>query len=42
LRLFLNYNILLYFIIMDGAHAINYILKNNIEGVIIECGVDSG
>lgn len=27
---------------MDGAHAINYILKNNIEGVIIECGVDSG
>jgi hypothetical protein len=27
---------------MDGADAINYILKNNIEGVIIECGVDSG
>ena len=27
---------------MDGANAVNYILKNNIEGVIIECGVDSG
>jgi hypothetical protein len=27
---------------MDGAEAVNYILKNNIEGVIIECGVDSG
>ena len=27
---------------MDGADAINYILENNIEGVIIECGVDSG
>ena len=27
---------------MDGADAINYILKNNIEGVIIECGVASG
>ena len=27
---------------MDGADAINYILKNNIEGVIIECGVESG
>ena len=27
---------------MDGAHAINYILSNNIEGVIIECGVESG
>ena len=27
---------------MDGADAVNYILKNNIEGVIIECGVDSG
>jgi hypothetical protein len=27
---------------MDGAHAVNYILNNNIEGVIIECGVDSG
>jgi len=27
---------------MDGADAINYILKNNIEGVIIECGVYSG
>lgn len=27
---------------MDGADAINYILQNNIEGVIIECGVDTG
>ena len=27
---------------MDGANAIKYILKNDIEGVIIECGVDSG
>lgn len=27
---------------MDGADAINYIIKNNIEGVIIECGVESG
>jgi len=27
---------------MDGANAVDYILKNNIEGVIIECGVDSG
>lgn len=27
---------------MDGEHAINYVLKHNIEGVIIECGVDSG
>jgi hypothetical protein len=27
---------------MDGSDAINYILQNNIEGVIIECGVDSG
>jgi O-methyltransferase len=27
---------------MDGADAINYILKNNIEGVIIECGVYTG
>jgi hypothetical protein len=27
---------------MDGADAINYILQNNIEGVIVECGVDSG
>ncbi len=27
---------------MDGADAINYILQNNIEGVIIECGVYSG
>jgi len=27
---------------MDGADAINYILKNRIEGVIIECGVESG
>jgi hypothetical protein len=27
---------------MDGADAINYILENNIEGDIIECGVYSG
>ena len=27
---------------MDGADAINYILQNNIEGDIIECGVESG
>jgi hypothetical protein len=27
---------------MDWADAINYILKNNIEGVIIECGVYDG
>jgi len=27
---------------MDGETAIDYILKNNIEGAIIECGVDSG
>ena len=28
--------------IMDGADAIKYVLKHNIEGVIIECGVESG
>lgn len=27
---------------MDGKDAINYILNNNIEGVIIECGVETG
>ena len=27
---------------MDGENAINYILQNNIEGVIVECGVESG
>jgi len=27
---------------MDGAYAVNYILENNIEGCIIECGVDKG
>jgi O-methyltransferase len=27
---------------MDGVDAINYILNNNIEGVIIECGVEAG
>lgn len=27
---------------MDGQDAIRYILENNIEGVIIECGVDAG
>lgn len=26
---------------MDGAAAVDYILKNNIEGVIVECGVDT-
>jgi hypothetical protein len=27
---------------MDGAEAITYILNNNIEGAIVECGVESG
>lgn len=27
---------------MDGAEAIKYILINNIEGAIVECGVESG
>jgi len=27
---------------MDGADSITYILKNNIEGDIVECGVESG
>jgi len=27
---------------MDGADAIHYILDNNIEGAIVECGVESG
>lgn len=27
---------------MDGADAVKYILQNNIEGCIIECGVESG
>ena len=27
---------------MDGADAIKYILQNNIEGVIVECGVQTG
>lgn len=27
---------------MDGADAIRYILQNNIEGVIVECGVGTG
>ena len=27
---------------MDGADAIDYILKNNIEGSIVECGVGDG
>jgi len=27
---------------MDGADAIHYILENNIEGAIVECGVESG
>jgi len=27
---------------MDGADAIRYILDNSVEGVIVECGVESG
>jgi hypothetical protein len=27
---------------MDGVNAINYILYNNIEGDIVECGVYKG
>jgi O-methyltransferase len=27
---------------MDGADAVKYILNNNIEGDIVECGVDNG
>jgi hypothetical protein len=27
---------------MDGANAIRYILDNNIEGVLVECGVGAG
>jgi hypothetical protein len=27
---------------MDGKEAITYILENNIEGVIVECGVYEG
>ena len=27
---------------MDGEDAVKYILQNNIEGCIIECGVESG
>jgi hypothetical protein len=27
---------------MDGADAVNYVLQNNIEGVFIECGVETG
>lgn len=27
---------------MDGADAIDYILENNIEGAIVECGVETG
>jgi hypothetical protein len=27
---------------MDGADAVDYILRNNIEGVLVECGVDTG
>ena len=30
------------YIIMDGADAVKYILQNNIEGCIIECGVETG
>ena len=27
---------------MDGAEAIKYIIRNNIEGAVVECGVQSG
>jgi len=27
---------------MDGKDAILYVLKNNIDGAIVECGVESG
>jgi len=27
---------------MDGARAIEYILKNKLEGAVVECGVESG
>ena len=27
---------------MDGAAAIKYIIENNVEGVIVECGVENG
>jgi hypothetical protein len=27
---------------MDGADAVKYVIQNNIEGVFIECGVESG
>lgn len=27
---------------MDGTAAVNYILQNNIEGVFVECGVETG
>ena len=27
---------------IDGAESIKYILENNIEGVIVECGVEFG
>jgi hypothetical protein len=27
---------------MDGADAVNYVLQNNIEGVFVECGVETG
>lgn len=27
---------------IDGAESIKYILENNIEGIIVECGVDGG
>ena len=26
---------------MDGANAIDYIITNNIEGDLVECGIDS-
>ena len=27
---------------MDGRDAIQYVLRNNIEGAVCECGVDAG
>jgi len=27
---------------IDGANSVSYILNNNIEGAIVECGIDSG
>ena len=32
----------LIFLYMDGKDAVRYILKNNIDGVLVECGVEKG